>query len=203
MNAVRVAWKYVALQLYPAVLSCDYSYNQIPMYRDWRHTLPAAIAAAAVLSAWLWALAKRKSEWILAGGIYLAGFATTANILIPTGTIMGERLAYLPSAGFCLLVAIVWTHLFTGAQLRQRQQTQTIAAALVVLAVVALGARTVVRNRDWKSNLTLFAAAVQAAPGSAKAHTNLGSAYMNEKQWGPARAQFEAVLRIYPEDPDT
>ena len=29
LNALRIAWKYVALQVYPATLSCDYSYNQI------------------------------------------------------------------------------------------------------------------------------------------------------------------------------
>ena len=29
LNAIRVAWKYVALQIYPATLSCDYSFNQI------------------------------------------------------------------------------------------------------------------------------------------------------------------------------
>ena len=49
LNALRVAWKYVALQIYPAMLSCDYSFNEIPIYKDWRHTLPAALLAAAVV----------------------------------------------------------------------------------------------------------------------------------------------------------
>ena len=55
LNALRVAWKYVGLHFYPAALSCDYSFNQIPVYLDWRHTLPAALATLAVLSAWIWA----------------------------------------------------------------------------------------------------------------------------------------------------
>ena len=189
----------MALQLYPATLSCDYSFSQIEVYKDWRHTLPAAIAAALLVGAWLWMVLKRKSEWVLAGGIYLAGFATTANILIPTGTILGERLAYLPSAGFCLLLAAIWTRLF-AATFEKRQRT--LALALVVVAVAALGARAVARNRDWRSNLTLFSAAVRAAPGSAKAHSNLGSEYMAQRQFDPARAQFEAALRIYPDYPD-
>ncbi len=111
LNATRVAWKYAALQIYPAVLSSDYSFNQIPMYRDWRHTLPAALAAAAAAGVWIWAARKRQAGWTLAGAIYFAGFATTANILVPTGTIMAERLAYLPSAGFCLLLALGWNWL--------------------------------------------------------------------------------------------
>lgn len=199
LNAIRVAWKYAALQLYPATLSCDYSFNQIPMYKDWRHTLPAAIAVVAVVGAWLWAVRKRRTEWVLAGAIYLGAFATTANILIPTGTILGERLAYLPSAGLCLLAAAVWTRLFAGS--RQKRE-QTLALALLVIAVGALGARTVVRNRDWRNDMTLFTAAARAAPDSAKAHLNLASAYRNEKRPDLARGEFETVLRIYPNHPD-
>ena len=200
LNAIRVAWKYVGLQVYPAVLSCDYSFNQIPIYKDWRHTLPAAIAAVAVVGVWTWAVARRKNEWVLAGGIYFAGFATTANILIPTGTILGERLAYLPSAGICLLAALIWMRLFTAAG-EKRQQTW--AVALFVIAVSVLGVRTIVRNRDWKDNRTLFAAAVHASPNSAKAQNNLALLYMNERQLDLAQSEFEAVLRIYPENPDT
>src|SRR4029077_5792548 len=111
LNALRVAWKYVALHFYPAKLSCDYSFNEIRVYRDWRHTLPAALAALAAAGAWIWAVRKRRTGLIVAGGIYLVGFAVTANILMPTGTIMAERLAYLPSAGFCLLLALGWSWL--------------------------------------------------------------------------------------------
>lgn len=199
LNALRIAWKYVALQLYPATLSCDYSFNQIALHRDFAHTLPAALAALAILAAWLWAVRYRKTDWVLAGGIYFVAFATTANILIPTGTILGERLAYLPSAGFCLLVAMLWVQLLARAR-ESRERTLTVA--LLVIAVAGLGARTFVRNRDWKSNLTLFTAAVKAAPNSAKAHLNLASAYRNEKRIDLAVDQFEAVLRIYPDDPD-
>src|SRR5262249_194783 len=136
LNALRVAWKYVALQIYPRILSCDYSFNQILVYMNWRHTLPAALAAALAIGAWLWALVNKKTGWALAGGIYLIGFAATANVLIPTGTIMGEQLAYLPSAGFCLAAALVWSGLW-----KRRQQA---AMPVLMLVVAALAARTVV-----------------------------------------------------------
>ncbi len=200
LNAVRVAWKYLALQLYPHVLSCDYSFNEIPIFKDWRHTLPAAIAAAAVVGLWLWAIARRKGEWILAGGIYFAGFTTTSNILIPTGTILGERLAYLPSAGICLLAAAVWARLFAEAE---RKDQQKWAVAVLAAVVALLGARSIFRNRDWKDNETLFASAIRAVPNSAKAHNNLGLLYLNERQQDRAQREFETVLRIYPGYPDT
>jgi tetratricopeptide (TPR) repeat protein len=196
-NAVHVAWKYVALQVYPATLSCDYSYNQIPVY-DLRYglsrTLPWAIAALAALGTWIWAVRKRQNGLVLAGGIYLAGFATTANIFIPVGTIMGERLAYFPSAGFCLLVALAWNWL----QERQRKLAVGVLAAVVAL----LGLRTVVRNRDWKDNLTLYTAAVRAVPGSAKMHQNIAFEYMEAKKLDLAREELQTALQINPAYPE-
>jgi tetratricopeptide (TPR) repeat protein len=194
LNALRVAWKYVALQVYPAVLSCDYSFNQIPVYRDLRHTLPAALATAAVLGAWAWALWKRKSGWALAAGIYLAGFAATANILKPTGTIMGERLAYLPSAGFCLIVALGWSRL----EHRQR----FLAWGLLATVVMAFSVRTILRNRDWKDTFALYSSAVRAVPNDAKMHSNLGSVYLERNQLDMAEKEYQAALRINPDFPD-
>ena len=195
VNAIHVAWKYAGLHVYPAVLSCDYSFNQIPVYLDLRHTLPATVAAIAVLGGWAWAVWKRRVDWAVAGGIYLVGFSITSNILIPTGTIMGERLAYLPSAGFCLLVAMAWSRL----HVRHKKMAWGVAGVVILL----LSMRTVARNRDWKDNLTLFSATVRAAPGSAKAHSNLGTQYMDHKQLDLARKEFQTSLQIYPDSPDT
>jgi len=192
-NALRVAWKYVGLQFYPATLSCDYSFNQIPVYLDWRHALPAAIATVAAVGGWIWAIWKRQYPLVVAGGIYFAGFSTTANILVPIGTIMGERLAYLPSAGFCLLIALAWNWL------RNRERKIAVAALAVLVALLAV--RTVARNRDWKDNLTLYSATVRAAPDSAKMHLDLGGTYIEIGQLDPARKELQKALNIDPDYP--
>jgi protein O-mannosyl-transferase len=195
LNALRVAWKYFALQFYPRVLSCEYSFNQIPMYRDWRHTLPAALAAAAVVGAWIWAVRKGQTTPALAGAVYFIGFAATANILMPTGTIMGERLAYLPSAGFCLLMAYGWNWI--------RKKQKILAWGLLAAAVLALSVRTVIRNRDWKDNFALYSSAVRAVPNDAKMHSGLMGEYLLRNQQGPAAAECQIALRIAPDSPDT
>jgi tetratricopeptide (TPR) repeat protein len=194
LNALRVVWKYVALQVYPAVFSCDYSFNQIPVYRDLHHTLPAALAAAAAGGAWLWAVSKRHAGAILAGGIYLGGFAATANILVPTGTIMGERLAYLSSAGFCLLVALGWNWL--------RERKEILAWVLLAAVVLALSVRTTLRNRDWKDAFTLYSSAVVAVPNDAKMHANLAGRYFARNQLDLAAREYQIALRINPDSPD-
>ena len=54
LNGLCIAWKYVGLHVYPATLSCDYSYNAISLYANWRNTLPAAAGAVFVLTLWIW-----------------------------------------------------------------------------------------------------------------------------------------------------
>lgn len=148
----------------------------------------------AVLVAWCWALWKRRTGSALAGGIYLAGFAVTANVLVPAGTIMGERLAYFPSVGACLLAALAWSRL--------RQWRPRVALGVLAIVVAALGVRTIVRNRDWKNDLTLYSAAVRAVPGSAKMHAYLGLEYMNSGQMELARKELQTALQIKPDFPD-
>ncbi|HEV2520816.1 MAG TPA: hypothetical protein VGT24_00430 [Candidatus Acidoferrales bacterium] len=195
LNALRVAWKYAALQSYPRVLACEYSFNQIPVYRDWRHTLPAAIAAAAVIGVWIWAVRRGQTTPALAGAIYFGGFAATANILLPTGTIMAERLAYLPSAGFCLLLAFGWNWI--------RKKQGMLAWGLLAAAVLALSVRTVIRNRDWKDNFALYSSAVRAVPNDAKMHANLAGEYFKRNQLDLAVGEYRIALRINPDSPDT
>jgi protein O-mannosyl-transferase len=194
LNALRIGWKYLGLHFYPATLSCDYSYNAIPLYASWKHTLPAAIAGALVLALWLWVVRKRNCGWILAGAIYFGSFAVTSNILVSTGTLMGERLAYLPSAGFCLFVALVWI------QLEQRRAR--LAWALLITVLVALATRTVVRNEDWRNDWTLFSAAERAVPESAKVRANLGGLYLQRGQLDQAEAELNTALRIFPDFPE-
>lgn len=194
LNAFRIAWKYVGLHVYPAALSCDYSYNAILLYAGWRHTAPAVLAALLGLALWIWTFWTRRTAWVLAGALYLCGFAVTSNILIATGTIMGERLAYLPSAGFCLLVALIWSRL--------ANHKQKLAWTVLVILAATLAGRTIARNRDWRDNFTLYSAGVRAVPESCKMHMGLGETYVKRGELDLARTEFQSALRIYPDYPE-
>ena len=92
-----------------------------------------------------------------------------ANLLFPIGTIMAERFLYLPSLGICACVVMLVRSLCPPR----------IAAAMLVLALVAGGARTYARNADWHDDLALASADVEAAPGSYKTHFRLADALYN------------------------
>ena len=194
LNALRIAWKYLGLLVFPATLSCDYSYNQIAMYGDFWHLALPAVAAAGAAALFIVAVCQRKPGFSVAGAIYFAGFAATSNVVTPTGTIFAERLAYLPSAGFCLLLAILCAWLAKGRR--------SAAIALLALAVTGFAVRTLARNRDWRDNTALYLAAADAVPNSAKMRAFRGIVYLGKNDFARSRRDLEAALAIKPDYPD-
>lgn len=162
-TALAVQFEYLRLQILPIGLSSDYSYNQIPVlssFFDWRILLLIAILIAGASLAWR----MRATHPLLpfAAGGYAILFAATANVFFPIGTIMGERLAYAPSACFCLLVGYGLTHL-------PQKRALTLAWPLILI----LSALTLARNQVWASPDVFYRAQVHSAPNSAKAHSAL------------------------------
>lgn len=199
LNAIRIAWKYVWVLVFPATLSCDYSYNQIPLYANLSHLLFPVLSAAGVIGLWVWAIVKRSSGFVVAGAIYFAGFAITSNVIMRTGTIFGERLAYLPSAGFCLLIALLLAWVLEPWVL---ERSRAAGLAVLTLLVVGLGLRAAVRNRDWRDNASLYTAAADAVPNSAKMRAFRGIVYLGRNELDRARSDLQAALQITPDYPD-
>jgi hypothetical protein len=164
LTALQVMGRYVALLAWPATLSSDYSWAQIPLGDTSAPGLLAWIALAAASSALVF-LARRSRTLLFAAAAALLVFLPTANLLFPLGTIMAERFLYLPAIAFCACIAAA---LFL---LPPRP-----AAAILALLLLASGARTWLRNADWQSDLTLGAAAVRASPASFKSHKLLAFA---------------------------
>jgi tetratricopeptide (TPR) repeat protein len=79
-----------------------------------------------------------------------------------------------------------------------------VDALAAVVLIVACGAtvRTVVRNRDWRDNLSLWSATVAAVPDCARARFNLGQAYFERMRRTDAEREWLAAQAIEPLDAD-
>src|SRR4030095_7313151 len=99
------------------------------------------------------ALFRRRPDTFFLGAFAFVTFLPVSNLLFPTGTIMAERLLYLPSIG---LIALVVLAVDGGAR---RLTAPAIAVPLLVGGlVVALAVRTAIRNPDWTDDVTLWTA---------------------------------------------
>ena len=151
---------YLQVVILPASMSCDWSFDALPVTKPW--FIWAGVAALLAQAAIVVVALRRRSSAPTVAFFVLAWFVTfapVANVALRIGTVFGERLAYLPMAMPIALACM--------ANLRSRPK---VAAALLASCLVALAVETNLRNLEWRSQESLWEAAVATAPGSFKAH---------------------------------
>ncbi len=134
-------------------------------------------------------------------------YSVVSNVFVNLGTPMNDRFLFMPSAGFALLLAV----LFALALKRVRSSlAMGIGRSLLALVLVGFAAQTFSRNRDWRDDLTLFAHDITVSDRSARCHVMyaklLGEAAASspdksqrEQQLSDARQHLEHGLAIFPD----
>jgi tetratricopeptide (TPR) repeat protein len=167
LTGLRVLARYALLVFAPVRMSSWYGYDEVP---EARTPFEGAVLAGGVvllaLLAALGAAARRPGPALVALALVLATWLPVSHLPFPVGTVMGERLLYLPTAGLALLA---------GAGFARLEGRWRRAAGLAVaLAVALLGARTWARNRDLATDLDLWRSSAAGAPRAASAHVEYG-----------------------------
>ncbi len=193
-TAIAVLGTYFVKLLLPLSLSADYSYDQIPVVGtafDFRFWFGVAVVVGVAWAAVQGLRSRIDSGWGLGALIPVVTLLPVSNLFFSIGTIMGERLLYLPCLGFALWIG-------TGFRVLTRTRSDWAAAGLAALLLLGYGARTMLRNADWKDNHSLFASAVATAPRSAKVHFNLGGALRMRGDLNGAYREYQEALLIHP-----
>ena len=194
------------LLLWPARLSMDYSFDQIPLASSLFD--PRVLVGLLVVGAALGAVVagrRRNPPLAFAAAFALLTWLPTANLALPIGTLFAERLLYLPSAGALLALALALDGL-----LARRPALRVPLAALLLAAVVAGGLRTWARNPAWADSGTVTEAMARDAPRSFLGHSARGSHLylLAQAEASPARAaalrsqaraELDRSLQICPE----
>jgi tetratricopeptide (TPR) repeat protein len=207
-TALDVAGRYLALVLWPIRLSFDYSTPVLNVLRGVTPHLLLGLLALACLLYLGWRRARAAAGW--GAGWTLLTFAPASNFFVVIGTIMGERLVYFPSAGLLLVLAAAGVALEqrlaarsgSRARLRTIGPVRRAAARLgpVVLALVLLGcgARTWLRNRDYRDELTTMQAGARAAPESPKMRYNYALQLNRAGRHDESLREAAEALRLNP-----
>lgn len=185
LSALGFQWVLLARLVCPIRLSADYSYRELVPSAGWSWS--GALLGLLFALVFIRAVRRRDQEllfgfcWIVATG------ALTSNVLFPIGTVLAERLAYLPSLGALWLLGLTCARL--GSRIRVGR---VIARAICVALLSLLALRTITRAADWRDDLTLFHATARDAPRSGKAHANLAVALL---QRGENEAALESARK--------
>ncbi|XP_064795437.1 protein O-mannosyl-transferase TMTC2 [Oncorhynchus masou masou] len=122
-------------------------------------------------------------------GLLSLPFLPATNLFFYVGFVVAERLLYIPSMGFCLLVAVGIRALYVRLRTRgPRVVLLGLCAGLVLL----YGIKTVLRNRDWSNEEMLYKSGISVNP--AKAWGNLGNVLKNQGKMAEAERAYRNAL---------
>jgi tetratricopeptide (TPR) repeat protein len=194
-TALAVLWRDALLLVRPWPLSIDYSYASIPEAMSLLE--PRALAGAALVlasGAGLWFWWKRQPAAAFALLLLALPLLPVANLLFPIGTLLAERLLYLPSAGACLLAGLLAARLLSApGGVRRRWVHTAVAAVVVVFALIDLR-----RAADWRDDRSIFQAAVQVFPDNVRAQFNYGAASERAGDDATAEAAYRRAVAVWP-----
>lgn len=211
LTMVRVALFYVRLCLWPYLQSIDYSFDAFEASTTLWDPLSGVVALALALAVVAGAQRAWRAGWRVEVAHGVAFFVALMPVLqiVRHPEMMAEHNLYLPLVAFALGAAQLLQHLALGAVARMRVAAPGTARAyrlvprLVVIGlclwIAVLCARTVVRNRDWLNNETLFGSAVRTYPRCARAALGyareLGEAGRHQEALDP----LDRALEVLPE----
>ncbi len=189
-----VLYEYARLMIFPNELSFYYGYATIETTnlnnpKVWLSLLFYVLLV--IIAYW-----QRNKNVVIAIGIawYVVCILLFSNGVELVAGMVGERLAFTASAGFCMLLAGVFTALQPGFNWLKPK----FAEFVVLLLLVLFSIKAVARNGEWKDAITLMTHDIKHLDNSAQAHNllalNLLYVASNEKDNNKAVEMVQTAI---------
>ncbi|EGI63036.1 Transmembrane and TPR repeat-containing protein 4 [Acromyrmex echinatior] len=124
--------------------------------------------------------------------ILICPFLPASNIFFNVGFVLAERVLYIPSAGYCLLVVI-------GLQkFSARFSLPKTSLSAYTMLIVLLFIRSWIRSTQWKNEKLLFQSALDVCPLNAKVHYNIAKNAADAGNIDLAKLEYQEALRLNP-----
>uniref|UniRef100_A0A674A6P2 dolichyl-phosphate-mannose--protein mannosyltransferase n=1 Tax=Salmo trutta TaxID=8032 RepID=A0A674A6P2_SALTR len=185
--------------LCPWWLCFDWSMGCVPLIKsafDWR--------TAWLLLLWCFLIglisqalcsqdSQRRRTLTLGLVLLVVPFLPACNIFFRVGFVIAERVLYLSSAGYCLLLAYALGHCCG----RWSRHKGLLRASLLALLCVYV-ARCALRSHQWRSEQSLFTSALSVCPLNAKVHYNVGKNLADRGNTSAAIKYYREAVRLHP-----
>ncbi len=166
--------------LSPSHLSADWRFGAVPLITsitDPHNLLTLLTFAIVVILSVYGALGSHGGDQkavVLGVSLLILPYIPASNLFFPVGFVVAERVLYLPSMGYCLLVGCgVWKLL---KRINRGFPRLLVRAAILYLLLVH-SMKTLLRNRDWVSGMSIYSSGVRFNPQSGLMLSNLGIEY--------------------------
>ena len=131
----------------------------------------------------------------------LLTFLVASNLFLTIGTIMAERLLYLPSVGFCVtLCALLFSERRGEAQAPQTPKVPWKPLAVLIVWSLLLLVQHARYLPVWRNGEALFTYMVRRMPNSARAQTLYSSIPVAQKDYEGALKALRKAQNIHPQN---
>lgn len=197
--ALYTLYFYISKLIWPHPLGFYYGYKMIPAV-GWTtpEVLFSLIFHLGILAFALWKL-PRKHILSFAILYYLATISIFTNIVIKIPGIVGERLVFFPSLGFCIALAYgIFRLLKIDIRSKHIPKTKTWwLSGIMLVILIPYSAQTITRNRDWKDYLTLYSHDIGYLSNSAKANNTYANQLLKEAFNNEVKNPDPAIQKEY------
>lgn len=197
LSGLALAGTYIAKLFWPHPLLAFYVFRSVSLGDPRVLAGVAVLILGVLLFVLLWCYARMYSFALL----WIA--LTLVPVLNPrwmATNVFTERYLYLPSVGFCALVAggVLWVMRKLAVKTSVvRWAFVTAGAALALLAATQI----VARNRDWRDDFTLFTRTLAIEPHASNVRSDLGALEWNRNQREEAEREWREALVDDPNNP--
>lgn len=187
MTVPYVLMSYIQHVIWPFNLSLIYGTTFVRYATDWRLVAPATVLSGLIIALWVYRRRVAAQVWV-GLALFVLPLVPVLNLKVfHQEYLIQDRYLYLPSIGFCYLIALMMG--------RVAQRRIALASCLTLAVLLAFGASTMRQNRVWHDSVALWQRAVEYAPHYWSTHYNLGQALLRRQQFEPARRELLEALR--------
>uniref|UniRef100_A0A3Q1JLV8 dolichyl-phosphate-mannose--protein mannosyltransferase n=1 Tax=Anabas testudineus TaxID=64144 RepID=A0A3Q1JLV8_ANATE len=183
------------LLLAPIMLCYDWQVGSIPLVESLGDVRNMATVLLAVVMVALCLHCFFSLREVLLGMLFLVfPFIPASNLFFRVGFVVAERVLYMPSMGYCILVSHGLGRLCSVVG----RWGTTVLSVSILLLLLLFSWKTVQQNHVWLSREALFRSGIQTLPHNAKVHYNYANFLKDSDRHQEAIHHYTTALRLYP-----
>ncbi len=197
LSAISLIGAYLWKLLWPAQLSAFYVFHKSSHLLD-RNVLLGllGLCLCGVVFVLLW----QRAHMVSFAFVFLfLPLGPVLNARWMSASVFAERYLYMPSIGFCWLVAWAAVRLWRAEGPSFLRPLSRVTPILLAAIAFPYAVKTVARNRDWRTEETLFKKTLEQGDASL-IRNNLGALYFNENNLDGAEQEWLEALGAGPEN---
>lgn len=184
------AFYYLKTIFFPLYLSISQQFV-VSSLKDFRFygSVLLLISILSVTGFFLW---KTKSKIYFFFLLWFFGSLAPVLNIVPLGMTVAERWLYFPMIGATSLIC----SFFVGVEEKIKRKKRIFVCFLLAFIFIIFGARTIIRNRDWKDDLTLCSHDIKYSRQSSELENNYGVALIQIERYKEAEDHLKRAIEI-------